>query len=77
MINLLKVNCLINYAFKSQSGQNRAKSCGKEKLGFLESKFKWGMGELKIRNFYALTLRARATPTVGANGPVRLHLPSA
>ncbi len=77
MVNLLKINCLINYAFKSKSGQNSAKSCEKEKLGFLESKFKWGRRDLKIRNFFALMLRAGAMSTVGGCGLVRLHLPSA
>lgn len=58
MVNLLKINYLINYDFKSKNGQNRSKSCRKEKVGFLESKLKQGRGELKIRKFNALMLRA-------------------
>lgn len=46
MVNLLKINGLINYTFRLKNGQKRSKSCKKERVNFWESKLMQGRKEL-------------------------------
>ena len=63
MVNLLKNNNLINYTFRPESCKDWSESCKKGTVNVLELCKSGERGDVEFWEFFAMTMRAGASPT--------------